>query len=90
MSKTRIVPVAYVTRWSTTAGIRIVRGGEETTSGALMARSGIYVSAPDWTESKADAEKCYRAKVDAARLSALRKAEKLEEALNAPPKYMEG
>ena len=95
MSESRIVPVAYVTKWATTVGIRVVRGAEAVGSGALYKKSAdgvpsIYVSRSDWTEDKAEAEARYRAKIDAARQSAERKARKLEALYKAPPKYTEG
>lgn len=86
----RIVPVAYVTKWATTAGIRIVRDGEATELGSLMKRGGLYVHKNHWTEDKAEAEARYRAQIDAARQSAERRAEKLEALYKAAPKYTEG
>lgn len=86
----RVVPVAYVTRWATTVGIRVIRGAEETASGALYRNNSFYVIRNEWTEDKSEAEARYRAKIDAARHSAERKAKKLEALYKAPPKYTEG
>lgn len=95
MVERRIVPVAYVTKWATTVGIRIVRDAMPVRSGALYKESdggvpSIYVPEKDWTEDKAEAEARYRAKVDAARQSAERKAKKMEALYKAAPKYTEG
>lgn len=85
----RTIPVAYVTKWATTAGIRIVRNARVTDMGAIS--SGfLYASAKDWTADKVIAEARYRAKIDAARQSAERKVKKLEALYKAAPKYTEG
>lgn len=89
MSERRIVPIAYVTTWATTAGIRIVRDAEVTESNALS-KGHLYVSATDWSEDKAEAEARCRSKLDAAIKSAERKVDKLRKAYLAEPKYTEG
>jgi hypothetical protein len=89
MSKERIIPVAYVTRWAATEGIRIVRGAEVTDRGALFARD-LYVNAKDWTEDKTEAEARHRAKIEAARKAAARMLKALEVLAMAAPKYAEG
>lgn len=89
MSERRTIPVAYVTKWATTVGIRVVRGAEVTERGALFARGGLYVTPNHWTEDKAEAEARYRALFDAARQSAEKKVRKLEALYKAAPKYTE-
>ena len=89
MSERRIIPVAYVTKWAATAGIRIVRNGEVTDAGALS-NGFLYVSAKDWTEDKALAEARYRARLEAAIIASERKTAKLINAHKAAPKYTEG
>lgn len=92
MSEPRIVPVAYVTKWAATAGIRIIRDAETLSDGYLYKGGalGIFVGQQDWTEDKAEAEIRYRAKIDAARQSAERKVKKLEALYKAATKYTEG
>jgi hypothetical protein len=89
MSERRVVPVAYVTRWAATTGIRVVRDAEETVGGYLSKKM-LFVGRNDWTEDKAEAEVRYRAKIDTARKSAQRKVEKLTALYKAEPKYTEG
>lgn len=89
MSERRIVPIAYVTKWAATAGIRVIRNAEGTESGCLRKGISLFVSPLDWTEDKAEAEVRYRAKIDSARRSAERKVKKLEALYKAEPKYTE-
>jgi hypothetical protein len=89
MSDRRVVPVAYVTKWAATAGIRVVRDAEET-EGGYLSKKMLWVVRNDWTEDKAEAETRYRARIDTARKAAQRKVEKLTALYKAEPKYTEG
>ena len=93
MSDSKTVPVAYVTKWATTRGILVVRGAEEYKAdfGAvyLSRDDGLFVGPKQWTTDKAEAEERYRKALKRARDSALKKAQALRSAIEAPPKYSE-
>jgi hypothetical protein len=89
MSERQTIPIAYVTKWATTVGIRIIRDGEVTPLGAIMKVGGLYATKNDWTEDKVEAESRYRVMIDSARKAAQRKVEKLAALYRAAPKYTE-
>lgn len=88
MNERKTVPVAYVTKWTTTRGILVVRGKPRSDNFTDHLRVGPSLIRPnDWTTDKAEAETRYRAALDRAYTSATKKAKALKAAINAPPKY---
>ena len=89
MKKT-IVPVAYVTKYATTAGILVVRGAER--SGMFPERLWLnhgHILPSDWTEDKAEAEMRWHAALLKAAAQAEKKAARLRAAASHAPKYSE-
>lgn len=92
MSDSKVVSVAYVTKWATTRGILVVRGAEEHTSDdgtKYLTKRMMFVSPKHWTTDKAEAEERYRSELIRAERAALKRHKAAVAAINAPPKYSE-
>lgn len=90
MSDGRVVPVAYVTKWALTAGIKVVKNAEEvsgTDYGSVYLKKGhMFVTAKDWTEDREEAMERWRKAMTKEHMRLLNKAEDVgKRLLQAPP-----
>lgn len=85
-NETKTIPVAYVTQWATTRGIRIIHNGEVSKNGYLYCG---FISIPQsaWTEDRIVAEDRWRKEMTKAADVAQKKADRLRAAVALPPKY---
>lgn len=91
MTERRIVPLAYVTKWSATRGIVVVMDAKVTRLGALSGSgTSLYVSPAHWTDDLDVAEKRLREAVTKAHKAAQKKATALRNLLDGPAQYEKG
>lgn len=89
MSK-RKVPVAYVTKYAGTRGVVVVRDAYTDEDGRYLVKRLLVISPNDWTEDKSIAEELHRADLKRELNSFEEKVNRIQAALDAPPKYEEG
>lgn len=88
MTRSRVVPVAYVTKWATTAGIITAKRHETSESFPDCLRfEGSLMRPSEWTEDKALAEERWRHAMKKAHEATVKKAERLAEQILAGPKW---
>lgn len=85
----RNVPVAYVTKYAETRGILVVKDARTNDEGVYLVKRPLFISPKEWTEDKAVAEDRYRAALRRALNSAEERVKRIQDALDAPPKYEE-
>lgn len=88
------VPIAYVTKWATTAGILVVRDAETYADGWLGSRRSsfahsIFVGPKHWTTDRGIAEERWGEAIRKAIKAAERKVAKLKSDAAAGPKVTE-
>jgi hypothetical protein len=86
----KTVPVAYVTKWATTAGILVLRDVElsDVAPGSLWHLHG-HIRPSDWTEDRVTAEGRWRQAMAKTADAAEKKAKRLRAAAALAPKYTE-
>lgn len=84
----KTVPIAYITKWATTAGIAVRRDVEISTVDPNSLWLGqSHISPKHWTEDKAEAEKRWRAAVRKEAVRLRKRAEEMEATASGAPKY---
>lgn len=90
MSDTRVVPVAYVTKWALTAGIKVVKNAEKTEGGGLYRnRPTLWASRWEWTEDREVAKERWRKALEKEHRRLVLKAGELRERMIEPPPFTE-